>query len=202
MKLKICGCSSEQFYPGLFDLDEVDYFGFIFYPGSPRYVEHTPGISKEKVGVFVNASSEFIHQKIKEEALNVVQFHGNESAKEIRKIKANVTKWKALGIQSASDFEACKAYEGIVDAFLFDTKSKQYGGTGKSFDWEILEEYTGETPFFLSGGISIGHVDRIQKIQHPQFIGIDLNSLFEIAPKQKNVPLIETFIKQLKHENC
>lgn len=202
MKLKICGCSSEQFYPGLFDLDEVDYFGFIFYPGSPRYVEHTPGISKEKVGVFVNASSEFIHQKIKEEALNVVQFHGNESAKEIRKIKANVTKWKALGIQSASDFEACKAYEGIVDAFLFDTKSKQYGGTGKSFDWEILEEYTGETPFFLSGGISIGHVDRIQKMQHPQFIGIDLNSLFEIAPKQKNVPLIETFIKQLKHENC
>ncbi|WP_300659689.1 phosphoribosylanthranilate isomerase [Fluviicola sp.] len=202
MKLKICGCSAEQFYPGLFDLDEVDYFGFIFYPGSPRYVEHTPGISKEKVGVFVNASSGFIHQKIKEEALNVIQFHGNESAKEIRKIKTNVTKWKALGIQNTSDFEACKVYEGIVDAFLFDTKSPHYGGTGKSFDWGILEEYTGETPFFLSGGISIGHADRIRKIQHPKLIGIDLNSRFEIAPKHKNVPLIETFIKQLKHENC
>lgn len=202
MKLKICGCSTEQFYPGLFDLDEVDYFGFIFYPDSPRFVEHTPGISQKKVGVFVNASSEFILHKIKEEALDVVQFHGNESAKEIRKIKANVTKWKALGIQNASDFEACKVYEGIVDAFLFDTKSPQYGGTGTSFDWEILNEYTGEAPFFLSGGISIGHVDRIRKIQHPKFIGVDLNSRFEIAPKQKNVPLIESFIKQLKHENC
>lgn len=202
MKLKICGCSAEQFYPGLFDLDEVDYFGFIFYPGSPRYVEHSPRISKEKVGVFVNATPEFILQKIKEEALDVVQFHGNESAKEIRKIKANVTKWKALGIQNASDFEACKAYEGSVDAFVFDTKSPQYGGTGNSFDWEILEEYTREIPFFLSGGISIEHVDRIKKIQHPQLIGIDLNSRFEIASKQKNVPLIESFIKQLKHENC
>ncbi len=202
MKLKICGCSTEQFYPGLFDLDEVDYFGFIFYPGSPRYVERTPGISKEKVGVFVNAQAEFILQKIKEESLNIVQFHGNESAKEIRKIKAPVTKWKALGIQNSSDFEACKAYEGIIDAFLFDTKSPQFGGTGTSFDWEILNEYSGETPFFLSGGISIGHVNRIQKIQHPKFIGIDLNSRFEIAPKQKNVPLIESFIKQLKHENC
>lgn len=202
MKLKICGCSTEQFYPGLFDLDEVDYFGFIFYPNSPRYVEHTPGISKKKVGVFVNASQEFMLQKIKEEALDVVQFHGDESPKEIRKTKTAVTKWKALGIQNASDFEACKAYEGIVDAFVFDTKSSQFGGTGTSFDWEILEEYTGKTPFFLSGGISIGHIDRIKKIQHPQLIGIDLNSRFEIAPKQKNVPLIESFIKQLKHENC
>ena len=201
MKLKICGCSPEQFYPGLFDLSEVDYFGFIFYPGSPRFVDHTPRISKEKVGVFVNAHPEFIHQKINEEALNVIQFHGNESAKEIRKVNADVLKWKAIGIQNASDFRACKAYEGIVDAFLFDTKSPQYGGTGKPFDWGMLDEYTGETPFFLSGGISIAHVDRIRKIQHPQFIGIDLNSRFEITPKQKNVPLIESFIKQLKHEN-
>ncbi|MNJ82649.1 N-(5'-phosphoribosyl)anthranilate isomerase [compost metagenome] len=201
MKLKICGCSSEQFYPGLFDLNEVDYFGFIFYSGSPRYVVHTPEVSGEKVGVFVNSDSEFIHQKIQEEALNVIQFHGNESAKEIRKINTDVTKWKALGIQNVSDFEACKAYAGIVDAFLFDTKSPQFGGSGKSFDWEILDEYTGETPFFLSGGISIGHVERIKKIQHPKLIGIDLNSRFEIAPKQKNVPLIESFIKQLKHEN-
>lgn len=198
MKLKICGCSAEQFYPGLFDLEEVDYFGFIFYPGSPRYVEHTPAVSKEKVGVFVNADQEFILRKIDEEALRVVQFHGNEPAKEIRKIKTAIPKWKALGIQHASDLEACKAYEGIVDAFLFDTKSPQYGGTGKTFDWDILEAYTGETPFFLSGGISIGMVDRIKNIHHPRFSGIDLNSRFEIAPKQKNVPLIQSFIKQLK----
>ncbi|MNU82356.1 N-(5'-phosphoribosyl)anthranilate isomerase [compost metagenome] len=202
MKLKICGCSSEQFYPGLFDLNEVDYFGFIFYPNSPRYVIHTPDVSGEKVGVFVNADPAFIHQKIAEEALNVIQFHGNESAKEIQKMKVGITKWKAFGIQNPSDFDACKAYEGIVDAFLFDTKSPQFGGSGKSFNWEILDEYTGETPFFLSGGISIGHADRLKKIQHPKLIGIDLNSCFEIAPKQKNVPLIESFIKQLKHENC
>lgn len=197
MKIKICGCSMEQFYSGLFVLDYVDYFGFIFHPDSPRYVAQTPNISKKKVGVFVNAPSEFIREKIREEALNVIQFHGTESPHDIRKIKADIVKWKAFGIQSPSDFERCKAYEGIVDAFLFDTKSPQFGGSGKAFNWEILDEYKGETPFFLSGGISPQHAERLKKINHPKLMGIDLNSRFEIAPKQKNVPLIETFIKQL-----
>jgi phosphoribosylanthranilate isomerase len=197
MKIKICGCSSEQFYPRLFDLDEIDYFGFIFYPASPRYVSQTPIISKKKVGVFVNAPTEFILEKIKTEALDVIQFHGNESPAEIRKIKSNILKWKAFGIQNSSDFEQCKVYEGIVDAFLFDTKSHLFGGTGKVFNWELLDEYRGEAPFFLSGGISPEQVERLKKINHPKLIGIDLNSRFEIAPKQKNVPLIETFIKQL-----
>ncbi len=198
MKIKICGCSSEQFYSGLFDLDKVDYFGFIFYPGSPRYVSQTPKISGKKVGVFVNATQEFILEKIQKESLDVIQFHGTESPADIRKIKANVMKWKAFGIQNSGDFEQCKAYEGIVDAFLFDTKSPQFGGTSKVFNWELLDEYKGEMPFFLSGGISKEHVDRLKKIDHPQLIGIDLNSRFEIAPKQKDVPLIESFIKQLK----
>lgn len=201
MKIKICGCSIEQFYPKLFDLDGIDYFGFIFYPDSPRYVSQTPTISQKKVGVFVNSPSSFILEKIKTEALDVIQFHGTESPSEIRKIKADVQKWKAFGIQNASDFKQCKAYEGVVDAFLFDTKSIRFGGTGKVFDWELLDEYQGDTPFFLSGGISSEQVERLKKINHLKLIGIDLNSRFEIAPKQKNVPLIETFIKQLKHAN-
>lgn len=198
MKIKICGCSKEQFYPGLFDLDGVDYFGFIFYPGSPRYVTQTPVVSKKKVGVFVNASLEFILEKIKEEGLDVVQFHGTESPNDIRKIGPSIEKWKAFGIQNSSDFEQCKAYEGIVDVFLFDNKSPRFGGTGKAFNWELLDEYKGETPFILSGGISPGHAERLKKLDHPKLIGVDLNSRFEIAPKQKNVPLIESFIKQLK----
>nr|WP_294860840.1 phosphoribosylanthranilate isomerase [uncultured Fluviicola sp.] len=198
MKIKICGCSIEQFYPGLFDLDGVDYYGFIFYPDSPRFVTRTPVISGKKVGVFVNAPLEFILQKVKEEGLDVVQFHGTESPADIRKVKLNVLKWKAFGIQNPGDFKQCKAYEGIVDAFLFDTKSPRFGGTGKAFNWELLDEYHGETPFLLSGGISPKHAERLRKLNHPKLIGIDLNSRFEIAPKQKNVPLIESFIKQLK----
>lgn len=202
MKLKICGCSTEQFYSGLFDLGEVDYFGFIFYSGSPRFVTQTPVISAKKVGVFVNAHPDFIREKIKTENLHAIQFHGTESPSDIQKIKSDIKKWKAFGIQNASDFKQCKAYEGKVDAFLFDTKSSRFGGTGNSFDWEVLNDYQGKTPFFLSGGISIEQVNRLKKIDHPQLIGVDLNSRFEIAPKQKNVPLIESFIQQLKHENC
>lgn len=201
MKLKICGCSSEQFYNGLFHLPEVDYFGFIFYPGSPRFVTETPAIAAKKVGVFVNAHPDFILEKIKEESLDVIQFHGTESARDIREMQLKITKWKAFGIRNASDFLQCKAYEGIVDAFLFDTKTTLFGGSGKSFDWELLNDYQGNTPFFLSGGISIQHVNRIKQLNHPKFIGIDVNSRFEIALKQKNVPLIQSFIQQLKHEN-
>ncbi|WP_430404387.1 phosphoribosylanthranilate isomerase [Fluviicola sp.] len=198
MKIKICGCSMGQFYPELFDLDGVDYFGFIFYPGSPRYVTQTPTVPKQKVGVFVNASSAFIQEKIKQEGLDVIQFHGTESPDDIQKIGPGIVKWKAFGIQNPSDFEQCTDYEGIVDAFLFDTKSPQFGGSGKVFNWELLDEYKGKTPFILSGGISPEHAQRLKKLDHPKLIGIDLNSRFEIAPKQKNVPLIESFIKQLK----
>lgn len=198
MKLKICGCGPDPFYKGLFDLDEADYYGFIFYPDSPRFVTHTPPITKKKVGVFVNADKVFILEKIKAESLDVIQFHGTESAREIREMQLKITKWKAFGIRNASDFRQCKAYEGIVDAFLFDTKTTLFGGSGKSFDWELLNAYKGETPFFLSGGISIQDVNRIKQLYHPKFIGIDINSRFEIAPKQKDLPLIENFIKQLK----
>ncbi len=200
MQVKICGCSPGQLDPRLFELQAVDYFGFIFYPGSPRYVEHTPEIPGKKVGVFVNAHPEFILRKTAEEALDVIQFHGDESPEAIRNIATGAAKWKALGIQQVSDLEACKAYEGIIDLLLFDTKSTQYGGTGTAFDWNILEAYTGKTPFFLSGGISIEQAERIRNMQHPQLLGVDLNSRFENAYNQKNIPLIESFIKQLNYE--
>jgi len=198
MILKVCGCGSIAENPGLFDLDGIDYFGFIFYSKSPRNVESTPWVPVQKAGVFVNEDPAVILQRISEEKLSVVQFHGNETPEEIRQLKSTVSKWKAFGIQQPRDFLICQDYEGIVDCFLFDTQTEHFGGSGTSFDWDLLDAYKGKTPFILSGGISLAHLERINQLNHPKLIGIDINSRFEIAPKQKDVEQLKTFIKHFK----
>jgi phosphoribosylanthranilate isomerase len=62
----------------------------------------------------------------------------------------------------------------------------------------MLDEYRGETPFLLSGGIAAEDVESIQKINHPKFAGIDLNSKFEIQPGEKDIQLLNTFLKELR----
>lgn len=102
--------------------------------------------------------------------------------------------WKAFSVDETFDFETTTPYKNIADKFLFDTKTPQHGGSGQKFDWQILKNYTGETPFFLSGGISAADTEGVKNIAHPQLFGLDINSKFEILPALKDVPLLEKFI--------
>jgi len=106
--------------------------------------------------------------------------------------------FKAFSIAERKDLEATQAYEGTCDYFLFDSKTLGYGGSGKQFNWAILENYTGKTPFFLSGGIGPDDVEKIKAFNHPKLVGIDVNSQFEIRPAHKNAALLQTFIQALK----
>jgi Phosphoribosylanthranilate isomerase len=90
-----------------------------------------------------------------------------------------------------------KPYRDCCDYFLFDTKTPAYGGSGKQYNWSILQDYNGVTPFFLSGGIGPNDAERILSFKHPGLLGIDINSRFEIKPALKDVRLISTFINQL-----
>lgn len=87
----------------------------------------------------------------------------------------------------AGDFQRTLPYESACQLFLFDTRSRQFGGTGKSFDWNLLNRYEGSVPFFLSGGIAWENREEIGKIKHPKLAGLDLNSRFETAPGMKNI---------------
>jgi phosphoribosylanthranilate isomerase len=89
-------------------------------------------------------------------------------------------------------------YEGLCEYFLFDTPSISYGGSGKSFDWGMLNCYKGITPFLLSGGIGPESIGTIRNFKHRRFAGIDLNSRFESAPAIKNIELLSEFVQQLK----
>jgi phosphoribosylanthranilate isomerase len=101
---------------------------------------------------------------------------------------------KTISIKDKSSFETAKLFENVCDLFLFDTQSEHYGGTGKTFDWQWLEEYTLDKPFYLSGGISLENFEEIKKIKHGKLTGIDINSKFEIRPGIKDIEKIKQLI--------
>ena len=78
-----------------------------------------------------------------------------------------------------------------MDYFLFDTKTPQHGGSGKTFNWDVLQKYKLNVPFFLSGGLSLDNLAEVEKIEHPMFYGVDLNSRFETEPGIKDIALLQ-----------
>ena len=84
-----------------------------------------------------------------------------------------------------------------MDYFLFDTKGPSVGGNGVQFDWQVLDHYHGKTPFLLSGGIGPEDAERIQAFYHPQCIGIDLNSRFELSPGVKDINKLKAFLQKI-----
>ena len=182
----------------------IDLMGFIFWPQSSRYVSECPAYLPTKckrVGVFVDEDTEMIRKIADDYALDYVQLHGHESPAYINRLRSlcgdNIAVIKAFNIATADDFAQTEAYEGIVDYFLFDTKGKSVGGNGEKFDWSVLADYTGNTPFLLSGGIGPDDAVRVKLFHHPQCIGIDLNSRFETAPGIKDVKALRCFLTQL-----
>ncbi len=185
-----------------------DYAGFVFYQKSPRYVGDDFAMPKmanqntSKVGVFVNETIDFIYNKISKYQLDFTQLHGSESpefCEELRKMGVKII--KAFQVDKAFDFELLKKYDLVADYFLFDTKTKQYGGSGKSFDWSVLKNYAMKKKYFLSGGISIDNIGDLQKLDLTKIHAIDVNSKFESSPGSKKIPMLQKLKEQLQELN-
>lgn len=181
----------------------INMMGFIFFDRSARFVADFAPPTPEgikRVGVFVNASEDYILDAAKKHGLNYIQLHGAESIELCRELKSSgFGVIKAISVASPADIERAAIYDGEVDYLLFDTKCAEHGGSGRRFDWSVLDNYTGSTLFLLSGGIDETMALEIQQIAHPKFVGVDLNSRFEDAPALKNVNKLKTFIGQLKN---
>lgn len=188
-------------------LDEAkvaNWMGFIFFEKSSRNVTSLPDYTPtncKRVGVFVNDSITEIMKRTKEFGFNLVQLHGTESTSYINALKLSLPQEvqliKMFPIESLDDLEATSEYEGLVDYFLFETKCSGYGGSGKQFDWDILQHYKGKTPFLITGGIGPDDAEKVNAFNHPRFAGIDLNSKFELSPALKDIELIKDFIKNI-----
>lgn len=205
LKVKVCGMKSSEEIQELIDSNLIDYIGFIFYPKSLRYITEVPKLDGKfkRVGVFVNEELETIQAKINGYTIDVLQLHGNESVSEVKQLKEVIQKpiFKAFGIDERFDFKICTSYEPYVDAFLFDTKTEKYGGSGKQFDWSILQNYKGEKPFVLSGGLDEKALNELKNYSFRKMVGVDLNSKFELSPGQKDTKRIIQTIKQIKNAN-
>ena len=185
---------------------QPDYLGFIFYEKSPRYFKNDiPFLDKsiQKVGVFVNPTFEEVKEKVIQYKLDLVQLHGDESADFCALIENKLVKViKALSIDNKFNFNTLKIYNNSCSYFLFDTKGKHYGGNGTLFNWDILEHYALDKPYFLSGGIGLGNINAFEEFSKKEYakncIGIDLNSRFELEPGLKNAKTLKEFIQLIK----
>lgn len=200
MNLKVCGMKYADNIREVAKLSP-DFIGFIFYPKSKRYVGGdfvVPNIPSEikRVGVFVNDSIENISDKVVKYKLDFVQLHGDESADFCKMISDKTSVIKAFGIDDGFDFSSLKQYEKCCDYFLFDTKSNEYGGTGKEFDRSILWNYRLSKPYFLSGGVSVEEV-RSQKPEVRKAYAVDVNSKFETKPGFKDINKLKLLIDEL-----
>ena len=228
MKIKVCGMRDAENISELIKL-EPDYIGFIFYSKSKRFVTNFPKIeipSKiKKVGVFVNESIETVLEIVQNHQLDAVQLHGNETPEyidELRKvichseqseesIKSEILRFtqndkeielfKAFSLDENFDFTKTEAYQKVCDYLLFDTKGKDYGGNGVKFNWQVLDNYKGELPYMLSGGItkddSQAILSFLRRQESEKCIGVDINSGFEIEPALKNIANIKEFKQKL-----
>lgn len=206
MIVKVCGMRDADNIRAVEQLG-IDWLGFIFWPKSSRYVSEKPAYLPtrcKRIGVFVDADIEDVRQHVEDYGLDAVQLHGHENPDYIRALAASLpgrvggkgggTIIKAISVSTRDDIAAYQAYEGLVDYFLFDTKCKTVGGSGEHFDWTVLADYAGETPFLLSGGIGPSDRERLRHFRHPMLAGIDLNSRFELRPALKDIDQLKKIL--------
>ena len=209
-QLKVCGLTKINQIQELISLN-TDFLGFIFYEKSPRFVlNHLSLVEiseinhQGKVGVFVNETVEKISEISEKAKLSFIQLHGDEDEKfilQLRQILGNnikIIKVIRIGNQSFDELQkTINQQPSTVNYLLFDTDSKAFGGTGKTFDWQILNEIEISKPYFLSGGISLENIHQLSTINH-QPLALDINSKFEIEPGSKNLEKIKNFTQIVK----
>lgn len=174
--------------------------GLIHYDRSPRFVE--PGIAAEiaaafrrkceVVGVFVNPTLGEVDRAVEDAGLTMVQLNGAEGvsfcAEAARRTGVKVV--KAIHVASAADVHAAEAYR--TDFHLFDKRGKGlWGGTGESFDWELLRGHRSEVPAILAGGLRPDNVAAAVDVVHPY--AVDVASGVEAEPGRKDHAAMAAF---------
>ncbi|MCL2149490.1 MAG: phosphoribosylanthranilate isomerase [Dehalococcoidia bacterium] len=205
-KVKICGLRCVA------DVDAVnvalpDFVGFVFADSHRRIDEVTASVMKEKldtrilaVGVFVNQEIEYIANLYLKGVIDLVQLHGEEDDGYIRRLRertgSQASKIMRI-IKAVAIGKALPALPHGADYLLFDTASKQRGGTGEAFDWGILKDYHGQ-PFFIAGGLSKSTVVKAMALLAP--FCVDVSSGVETAGV-KDAEKIAEFVRMVRKDS-
>lgn len=209
MKLKFCGFRQLSDVKKAKDLD-IDAMGFIHFPKSKRFVDiqtirqFTDVIpnDKEKVVILVNPDYDVIDSLIKETGITSIQLHGEEPLATISYIRQKSKDIKIIKALPAKDSEslltAIEYYKHVVDQFIIDTPSQNYGGTGKVYDWEILK-VVNDIDYLIAGGINYENIQKIEKLSL-QHSGYDIASGIE-TNNDKDKGKMQSIIELVKGAN-
>jgi phosphoribosylanthranilate isomerase len=200
VKVKICGITT---------LDDAmmavaagaDALGFVFHEKSPRSINPVAAakiIAKlppfvQTVGLFVNEEIEQINWAADFCGLDVVQLHGDESPEDCLEVHHRVI--KAFRIQNIVSIDPLKKYQ--VSGYLLDAWCPDcYGGTGKTFNWEVAAAARQCGRIILAGGLSPDNVAEAIRVVQPY--AVDVSSGVESAPGKKDAEKVKMFIKRAK----
>ena len=197
--IKICGIADLNFLNEVIQINEINYLGFIFYENSPRNVskdllndiKRFDFKDKRPVCVFVNASSEYIKESISYFKNPLLQFHGDETNQFCSSFKKDF--WKVIHVKSIESIDRIEKYPDASAILLENYKKDQFGGTGESFDWNIVKKANLSKKIVLSGGINIKNVDNAISTQ-PWCI--DINSGVESSIGIKNITLVNKILEK------
>lgn len=204
-KIKICGIKELETLNCCIE-NKINYFGLVFYKKSQRNISYENAIklieySRNKnissVGVFVNEGLENLCEIIKKLKINFLQLHGDENNDYIKFIKKNnnINIIKSISINCFNDFKNISKYKDN-DFYLFDykpVKGELPGGNAKTFDWELIKGVKIDKPWFISGGININNIKKIENFAIPY--GIDISSGVEVKPGIKSNKKIKSLIE-------
>ena len=205
-KIKICGLKYPDNIRDVIAL-QPDYIGFICYPRSQRFIEDldanwVTGLQgPKKTGVFVDSTIHDVREAIGKYGFEAVQLHGSESTAYCAALAdAGVEIIKAFGINEQFDWSVTAEYAPVIDYLLFDTRTPRHGGSGKKFNWSLLAGYTGNTPYFLSGGIGAENIADALQLNDDRLYALDLNSKFETGPGSKDITLLSNTLQTINDE--
>ncbi|WP_373527872.1 phosphoribosylanthranilate isomerase [Nostoc sp.] len=206
MRVKICGITQPEQSIAIASLGATA-LGFICVPNSPRYVTTSQiraavaelPANIDKIGVFANTSIAEISQIVADSGLNSVQLHGDESPDfcyQLRQALRNVEIIRALRICSLEHLDTATDYIKYVDTLLLDAyHPQQLGGTGKTLDWKMLEQFSPNCPWFLAGGLTADNI--VEALSQVNPSGIDLSSGVERAPGDKDLDKVAKLFEKL-----
>jgi len=200
-KVKICGISNIEILKTLISLD-LDFIGFIFYSKSPRYIdtkflqsiEDIDFKNSRPVCVYVNADEDYVYETSSYFNNPILQFHGDEENNFCESFGLDY--WKAIRVKDKEDLETISLYNSAQAILLENHKEGSYGGTGESFNWNILKDIENDDQnFVLSGGINSQNVDNALKTNS---WCLDLNSGVESQEGIKNIELVKDILKTIE----
>ena len=201
IKIKMCGITNSDdaraaVHSGAWAL------GFVFYKKSPRYI--SPSRAKKiiaalppfvvPVGVFVNQKEGALKDIASFCGLSTLQLHGDETPQYCGRLKD----YKVIkAFRVGAGFEAATARRYAVSAYLFDTYQEDaFGGSGKAFNWGLIQGEKFDAPVILSGGLHAGNVAEAISAVGPY--AVDVSSGVESAPGKKDVVLLQAFCKAVR----